>query len=60
MIWSFEIAAEFQKQLDQAPEFVREEIGPFESVLGHPYNVKAPRRNALVRDQCTEMSEAAA
>src|SRR6202030_4021566 len=41
--------ADFQAQLDWVDAFVREEVEPLDFVLGHPCDVKDPRRNKLVR-----------
>jgi acyl-CoA dehydrogenase len=47
--WDFETEPEFQKELDWVQQFVREEVEPLDYVLGHPYDVRDPKRNALVR-----------
>ena len=49
MAWDFETEPEFQKQLDWVNEFVRREVEPLDHVLGHPCDVRDPRRNRLVR-----------
>src|SRR5580692_4101732 len=50
MSWDFETEPEFQKELDWIEKFVREEVEPLEFVLDcHPYDVRDPKRNALVR-----------
>ena len=48
-MWDFETEADFQAQLDWVDAFVREEVEPLDFVLGHPCDVKDPRRNKLVR-----------
>jgi acyl-CoA dehydrogenase len=49
MSWDFETDPEFQKELDWIEHFVREEVEPLDYVLGNPYDVRDPARNALVR-----------
>ncbi len=49
MSWDFETDPEFQKELDWIDKFVREEVEPLDYVLGSPYAVSDPKRNALVR-----------
>ena len=49
MSWDFETDPEFQKELDWIDLFVKEEVEPLDHVLGFPYEVKNPKRNALVR-----------
>jgi acyl-CoA dehydrogenase len=49
MAWDFETDAEYQQQLDWVDAFVTREVEPLQHVLGHPCNVRDPRRNALVR-----------
>jgi acyl-CoA dehydrogenase len=49
MAWDFETEPEFQKELDWIDAFVKEEVEPLDHVLGHPYDLKDPRRNKLVR-----------
>ena len=49
MSWDFETEPEFQKELDWIDRFVREEVEPLDYVLGHPYDVRDAKRNALVR-----------
>jgi acyl-CoA dehydrogenase len=48
-MWDFETEPEFQSQLDWVDGFVREEVEPLDFVLGHPCDVKDPRRNAIVK-----------
>src|SRR5882757_2242313 len=48
MSWDFETDPEFQKELDWIEAFVREEVEPLDHVLGFPYEVQNPKRNALV------------
>lgn len=49
MAWNFETDPAFQKQLDWIDEFMRSRIEPLDYVLGSPYDVADPKRNALVR-----------
>ncbi len=49
MSWDFETDPEFQNELDWIDHFVREEVEPLDLVLGHPYDVRDPKRNAVVR-----------
>ncbi len=49
MAWDFETDPAFQKQLDWIDEFMRSRIEPLDYVLGSPYDVADPKRNALVR-----------
>lgn len=48
-MWDFETDPEFQDQLDWIDKFVRDEVEPLDYILGFPYEVKNPKRNALVR-----------
>ena len=58
MSWDFETEPEYQKQLDWVAKFVREEVEPLDFVLGHPYDVRDPQRNALVRPLQNRSQEA--
>ena len=49
MTWDFSTDDAYQEQLDWVQRFVRDEVEPLELVLGHPCDVRDPRRNALVR-----------
>ena len=49
MAWDFATDDAYQAQLDWVDRFVREEVEPLDLVLGHPCDVRDPRRNALVR-----------
>ena len=49
MAWDFETDPDFQKELDWVDRFVREKVEPLDHVLGSPYDVHDPKRNALVR-----------
>lgn len=49
MSWDFETEPEFQKQLDWIDQFVRQECEPLDLVLANPYDVRDPKRNALVK-----------
>jgi acyl-CoA dehydrogenase len=55
--WDFETEPEFQKELDWIDQFVREEVEPLDYVLGHPYDVRDPKRNALVRPLQAEVKK---
>jgi acyl-CoA dehydrogenase len=57
MSWDFETDPEFQKQLDWIEQFVREEVEPLDYVLGNPYDVRDPKRNALVRPLQAEVKK---
>src|SRR5580692_3959850 len=58
MSWDFETEPEFQKELDWIEKFVREEVEPLEFVLDcHPYDVRDPKRNALVRPLQAEVKK---
>jgi len=49
MTWDFETEPVFQKELDWVEAFVREEVEPIELLILNPYDVRNPKRNALVR-----------
>jgi len=49
MAWDFETDPEFQAKLDWMHDFVREKVEPLIHLGFHPYDVKNPKRNALVR-----------
>jgi acyl-CoA dehydrogenase len=55
--WDFETEPEFQKELDWIDKFVREEVEPLDYVLGHPYDVRNQKRNALVRPLQAEVKK---
>ena len=57
MSWDFETDPEYQKELDWAEKFVREEVEPLDYVLGHPYDVRDPVRNKLVRPLQAEVKK---
>ena len=57
MSWDFETEPEFQKELDWIDQFVRAEVEPLDYVLGHPYDVRDARRNALVRPLQAEVQK---
>ncbi|HYA34277.1 MAG TPA: acyl-CoA dehydrogenase family protein [Candidatus Binataceae bacterium] len=57
MSWDFETDAEFQKQLDWVAKFVAEEVEPLDYVLPNPYDVRDPRRNAMVRPLQAEVKK---
>jgi acyl-CoA dehydrogenase len=49
MSWDFETDPVFQKDLDWAAEFVREEVEPLDYVLGSEWDIHAPLFKTLVR-----------
>lgn len=49
MAWDFETDPEYQKLLDWADEFVREELEPLDLVLHDPYDKSDPRVQAAIR-----------
>lgn len=49
MAWDFETDPEFQQKLDWMDEFVSEKVEPLMFTNLHPYDVKNPRYDALVR-----------
>ncbi|MDB5484354.1 MAG: acyl-CoA dehydrogenase [Tardiphaga sp.] len=49
MAWDFETDPAFQKDLDWVEAFIKAEVLPLDHVLGSPYDVADPKRNALVR-----------
>ena len=49
MAWDFETDPEFQQKLDWIDAFVRDEVEPLDRLAIHPYDVKNPVRNKLVR-----------
>lgn len=49
MAWDFETDPDYQKLLDWADAFVREEVEPLDLVLGDPYDKADPRFKAIVR-----------
>ena len=58
MSWDFETEPEFQKELDWIDKFVREEVEPLQYVLTcHPYDVRNPLRNKLVRPLQAEVKK---
>jgi acyl-CoA dehydrogenase len=57
MSWDFETEPEFQKELDWVEGFVREKVEPLDHVLGNPYDVRNPARNALVRPLQAEVKK---
>jgi acyl-CoA dehydrogenase len=57
MSWDFETDPEFQKELDWIEAFVKEEVEPLDHVLGFPYEVENPKRNALVRPLQAEVKK---
>ncbi len=49
MAWDFQTDSDFQKKLDWADAFVRDEVEPLQSVLDSAYDVKNPLFQRLVR-----------
>jgi len=49
MAWDFETDPEFQTKLDWMDGFVSDEVEPLDRLGIHPYDVKNPVRNRLVR-----------
>src|SRR5258708_20334063 len=49
MAWDLETDPEYQKLLDWADEFVREELEPLDLVLHDPYDKSDPRVQAVIR-----------
>ncbi len=49
MAWDFETDPAFQKDLDWVDAFITADVAPLDHVLGSPYDVADPKRNALVR-----------
>jgi acyl-CoA dehydrogenase len=50
MAWGFSTDPEFQKKLDWIDAFVRDEVEPLDHICDFsPYDVRNPKRNALVR-----------
>jgi acyl-CoA dehydrogenase len=49
MAWDFETDPAFQTQLDWIDGLMRSRIEPLDHILGSPYDVADPKRNALVR-----------
>jgi acyl-CoA dehydrogenase len=49
MAWDFETDADYQKKLDWADQFVREEVEPLDYVLGNPSDKSDERAMAIVR-----------
>ena len=49
MAWDFETDPDFQTKLDWMDAFVRDEVEPLDRLGIHPYDVKNPIRNNLVR-----------
>ncbi len=56
-MWDFETDPQFQKELDWIDQFVREEVEPLDHILEFPYEVKNPKRNALVRPLQAKVKE---
>lgn len=57
MAWDFETDPAFQEKLDWMEQFVREKVEPLGMLGIHPYDVKNPRRNALVRPLQQEVKD---
>ena len=57
MAWDFETDAEYQKLLDWADEFVREEVEPLDLVLGSPYDKSNQRGIELIKPLQNEVRD---
>jgi len=58
MAWGFSTDPEFQKKLDWIDAFVRDEVEPLDHVCDFsPYDVRNPKRNALVRPLQAQVRE---
>src|SRR5512139_1614686 len=57
MAWDFETDPDYQKLLDWADGFVREEIEPLDHVLGDPHDKSDPRATAVVRPLMEQVKE---
>ncbi|MFI0356817.1 acyl-CoA dehydrogenase family protein [Actinomadura sp. 9N407] len=57
MAWDFDTDPEYQKLLDWADTFVREEVEPLDLVLGDPYDKTDPRFKQLVRPLQLQVKE---
>ncbi|PWD41620.1 acyl-CoA dehydrogenase [Gordonia paraffinivorans] len=49
MSWGFETDPDYQKDLDWVEEFVRDEVEPVDRVISHAWDVRDPKRNALIK-----------
>ena len=49
MAWDFETEPEYQKKLDWADQFVREEVEPLQFVLGNPFDKSDEKAMTIVR-----------
>ena len=49
MAWDFSTDEDYQKELDWADAFVRDEVEPVDQVVEHAWNVRDPLRNRLIR-----------
>jgi acyl-CoA dehydrogenase len=49
MAWDFETEPEYQRMLDWADAFVRDEVEPLDLVLGNPYDKSNPRVIELIK-----------
>ncbi|MDM7956981.1 acyl-CoA dehydrogenase family protein [Blastomonas sp.] len=49
MAWDFETDPDFQRKLDWIEDFVRDKVEPLGLLGIHPYDVRNPARNAVVR-----------
>ena len=57
MAWDFETEPEFQRKLDWADEFVREEVEPLDLVWGHEQFVPLDAAIETMRQTGHDMSE---
>lgn len=49
MAWDFETDPEFQRELDWATEFVRDEVEPLDLVLNDPYDKSDAVATSIIR-----------
>lgn len=49
MAWDFSTDEDYQKELDWADAFVRDEVEPVDQVVEHAWNVRDPLRNRLIK-----------
>ena len=57
MAWDFETDPEYQRLLDWADDFVRDEVEPLDLVLGSPYDKSDERAMAIVRPLQQQVKE---
>ncbi|MEO9327851.1 acyl-CoA dehydrogenase family protein [Gordonia aurantiaca] len=57
MSWGFETDPDYQKELDWVEEFVRTEVEPVDRVIDHAWDVRDPKRNALIKPLQAQVRE---